>query len=167
MANPNSPLNGQGLAIDLVLNGASVPGLKRGYGSEALTGGATDVGHHQGVAMIPASAGAVATVAAAVATAVMAAVAAKKNYLAGFSISGGGATAGSLIKATITGLAIGTMGIDIAVPAGVTLAIAPIFVALPIPIPASAVNTPITLTVPSLGAGNTDCTIAIWGYASA
>lgn len=166
MANPNSPLNGQLNGLDLVVNAAGVPGLKRGYGAEAISG-ATDVGHHQGVAVIPAPAGGINHQANATASSAIAAVAAKMGYLAGFSITGGGATAAALKKATITGLSIGTMTIDIAVPAGATGAIAPIFVTFPNPIPASAVNTAITLSVPAFGAGNTDVDVAIWGYVAA
>jgi hypothetical protein len=166
MANPDLPVFGA-LAADGIFDATAptpVTGIKRGYGSETSGG---DPLMHQGIAAIPAPAGAVHQVAAATATAAIAAVVDQTGYLAGFSISGGGATGTSRIRATIAGLAIGTMGIDIVVPAGAALAITPIFVTFPNPIPSSAANTAITLSVPSFGTGNLDVSIAIWGYTSA
>jgi hypothetical protein len=163
---PNPALaTASSLAIDTLFDGDATRGLKRGYGHDAITG-ATDEGKHQGVASVPAAVSAVDQHAAAEAVAALPAVASKRNYLSGFAISGGGATAASVVRATITGIGV-TWGIDIGVPAGVDLAIAPIIISLPNPIPASAVNTAITLTVPSFGSGNTDVSVAIWGYVSA
>ena len=164
MPNPAGALQGS-LQGDLIVDSALQPGLKRAYGSESI--GGDNPAMHQGVAVIPSPAGGFDTQAGADAAAAIAAVVGQVGYLAGFSISGGGATAGSLVKATIAGLAIGTIGIDIAVPTGADLAITPIFVLFPNPIPSSAVNTAITLSVPSFGAGNVDVSVAIWGYTSA
>jgi len=95
-----------------------------------------------------------ATAAATAIAPVLAAQAGKTNYIAGFEITGGGATAASVITATITGTAT-TLSYAIPIPAGVTLGINPVIVKFMPPIPASAINTAITLNVPSFGAGNT------------
>ena len=105
-------------------------------------------------------------VAAATATATLAATAAKTTYITGFDITGGGATAASVVVATVTGLLGGTMSYAIAVPAGVTLGITPLIVNFSPPLPASAVNTAIVVSVPSLGAGNTNCVANARGFQS-
>lgn len=103
-------------------------------------------------------------VAAATATATIPAVAGKTTYLSGIIITGAGATAASVVNPTITGLAGGTMTLTLPVVAGATLGNAPIFIDFDPDMPSSAVNTAITLTCPSLGAGNTNNTVTIWGY---
>lgn len=103
-------------------------------------------------------------VAAAAATATLAAAAGKTTYMTGFDITGAGATAASVVTATVTGLLGGTQSYTIAVPAGATLGIAPVFVAFSQPFPASAVNTAIVVTVPSLGAGNTNAVANARGF---
>ena len=165
MSNPSAISEGGGLKLDVVTNAAGTVGLKRGYDA-GTPAGATSPAQHQGVAAMPAAVVAVDQDAAAETVAALPAVASKTNYLTGFAISGGGATSASVVRATITGIGV-TWGVDIAVPAGADLGIVPIIVTLPAPIPASAVNTAITLTVPSFGSGNTDVSIAIFGYVSA
>jgi hypothetical protein len=103
-------------------------------------------------------------VAAASAVATLAAAAGKTTYITGFDITGGGATAASVVTATVTGLLGGTQSYTIAVPAGATLGITPLFVSFPTPYPASAVNTAIVVTVPSLGAGNTNTVANARGF---
>lgn len=103
-------------------------------------------------------------VAAAVATVTFAAAASKTNYLAGFDITGGGATAASVIQATVTGLLGGTRTINIPVPAGATLGIAPIVVIFNPPLPASAANIAIVVSAPSFGAGNLHASVNAQGY---
>jgi hypothetical protein len=93
-------------------------------------------------------------VANASAAASLAAVASKTNYLTGFSITFSGATAASIVVATVTGLLGGTLSFVVAVPAGATVGGTPIIVDLAVPHPASAANTAITVTLPALGAGN-------------
>lgn len=95
----------------------------------------------------------------------LAAVAGSTTYLSGFYVDGLGATAGSVIEVTVTGLLGGTMTLKLTIPAGVTTALANrIFVALGRPIPASAPNQAITLNVPSFGANNTSAVSGIWGF---
>ena len=105
-------------------------------------------------------------VAAAAATAAMPAVAGKTNYLMGFEFSGLGATGASVVTATLTGLLGGTRSYTISVPAGATLQTTPatIFIKFAIAVPASAPNTAITWSVPSLGTGNTFSIASIEGY---
>lgn len=110
----------------------------------------------------PVNAGAVGAASAIAPT--LAALAAHTNFLSGFEITGGGATAGSVINATITGLLGGTLTYVIAVPTGATLGIQPLAVHFVPPLRASAVNTAIVLNVPSFGAGNTVSTGAIHGF---
>ena len=162
MPNPSLPTFG-GLAADGMWDATPSTGIKRAYGSESSGG---DPLMHQGVALIPAAVSAVDQKANATATATLPAVALKRNYLAGFAISGSGATVAAVVRATITGIGV-TWGIDVPVPAGILLGITPIIVVLPNPIPASAVNTAITLTVPAFGSGYADVSVAIWGYLSA
>lgn len=92
------------------------------------------------------------------------ATSAKTGYLTGIEFTATGATAASNVVATITGLLGGTISFIVAVPAGVNTQVSPIILQFQRPLPASAVNTAITLTVPALGAGNTHCVANIHGY---
>jgi hypothetical protein len=103
-------------------------------------------------------------VAAGVATATLAANATKTNYLSGFEITGGGATAASVITATVTGLLGGTLSYNIPVPAGATLGITPLVVEFNPPLPGSAINTAIVVSAPSFGAGNTNAAVNAHGF---
>lgn len=99
----------------------------------------------------------------AVAVAILPAVAGKTNSLSGFMLSGTGATAAGTVVATITGLQGGTLSVPVAVPAGVDAQVGPITVNLTQPIPASAADTAIEISLPALGAGSTNAAVAIWG----
>lgn len=103
-------------------------------------------------------------VAAASAVAALPAVTAKTNYVTGIQLSGGGATAGACVTVTLAGLIGGTASHTFCSPTGATVAAQPLSVQFYPPVPASAVNTPITLTMPSLGAGNTNATANIQGF---
>lgn len=103
-------------------------------------------------------------VAAAIATATLPAVAGKTTYISGLAITGAGATAASVVSPTVTGLAGGTMTFTLPVVAGATLGNNPIIIDFDPDMPSSAVNTAIVLTCPSLGAGNTNSTVSLWGY---
>lgn len=103
-------------------------------------------------------------VAAAAATATLTSAATQTAYLSGFLFSGAGATGASVVSGTITGLLGGTHTFTVSVPAGASLAVTPIFVDYNPPVPASAVNVNIVVSVPSLGAGNTNSSISAWGY---
>lgn len=97
-------------------------------------------------------------------TATLAAVAGKTNYLSGFRVTGGGATAASLVEVTVTGLLGGTATYILGVVAGATAANQPLNMCFDPPIPASAANVAIVVTVPSLGAGNTKSTVSAHGF---
>lgn len=103
-------------------------------------------------------------VANATATATLAAAASQTTYISGLMISGAGATAAAVVTATVTGLVGGTMSITIPVPAGATVGIAPIYLDFNPPLPASAANTAIVLSLPAFGAGNTNASVSAWGY---
>lgn len=104
------------------------------------------------------------TGAAAPITATLAAVAGKRTFLSGFAVDGLGATAGSVIEVTITGVLGGTMRRKVTIPAGVGVAITPLYVEFNRPIPASADNTAIVVNVPSFGAGNTSAIVNVHGF---
>lgn len=103
-------------------------------------------------------------VAAATATATLAGAASVTTYISGFQITGAGATAASVVSATVTGLLGGTATYTLAIPAGVTTGIQPLTVNFYPPLPASAANTSIVVSVPSFGAGNTNATVTAQGY---
>lgn len=104
------------------------------------------------------------TGAASAANVTLAAAAGKFTYITGFQITGAGATAASVITVTVTGTVTGTMNYNIVVPAGVTASITPLVVTFPVPVPSSAVNTAITVNVPSFGAGNTNSAVSAQGF---
>lgn len=98
------------------------------------------------------------------AIATLPAVAGKTNFVTGFEITGAGATAASVVIATLTGL-VNTLHYVVAVPAGVAAPITPLVVEFSPPLPASAVNTAVSINVPAFGAGNTNAAAVIHGYA--
>jgi hypothetical protein len=85
-------------------------------------------------------------------------------YLEGFMWTGAGATAAANVSGTITGLSGGTITFTVTFPAGATVVATPIYIAFPRPIPASATNTSVVVTVPAGGAGNTHSTVTAWGF---
>lgn len=103
-------------------------------------------------------------VAAASAVATLPAAAAKTTYISGLSFTATGATAAASVTATVTGLAAGTLSFTFTAPAGATLACTPLNISFTPPLPASAVNTAVVVTLPSLGAGNTNAVATAWGY---
>jgi hypothetical protein len=105
-----------------------------------------------------------ATGAAATVAATIPAVAAKTNYLTGFEITAAGATAASVVSLSVTGLLGGTVTYTYAAVAGVTLGCVPLVVQFNPPLPASAVNTAIVVSLPSLGTGNTVANVVSHGF---
>lgn len=89
------------------------------------------------------------------AVATLAGTASKTTYITGFSLFPGGATAMGVVVATVTGLISGTLSVLVAATAIATAVNgSPIIVNFPYPIPASAANTAIVVTMPALGTGN-------------
>ena len=103
-------------------------------------------------------------VAAATASATMPATAGQTNFCTGFEITGAGATAASVVIATLVNTLGGTLSYTIAVPAGATVGITPLVVSFNPPLQCTAPNTILYITVPSLGAGNTNAAAVIHGY---
>jgi hypothetical protein len=94
----------------------------------------------------------------------LAAAANQTTYCTGFQITGAGATAGSVILVTLTGVVIQTQNYQLTIPTGAVVGVPNLIVTFNPPLPASAVNTAITLNVPSFGAGNTNAAAAIQGF---
>jgi len=89
--------------------------------------------------------------------------------LTGFTIAGGGATAGGLVDMTITGTAgSATLHFEIPVATGITAPIVAsqgqITVTFQNEIQASAKNTAIVGTLPALGTGNTNASLTLMGH---
>ncbi len=103
-------------------------------------------------------------VAAATATATLAAAVGKVTYICGFSITSAGSTGAAVVSPTIANIITGTMTFTYPSVAGATLANPSLIVPFAACIPASAPNTTIPVSMPSLGAGNTNTTVNAWGY---
>ncbi len=164
MANPSGPLNGQGRVVEGLVNAAGTAGLRLGGTSTAITG-ATNVGMPT---VVEGLAGGVAlpvsldgidvyafnSSANSAFSLSLPAVAGKTNYITGFEISGGGATAVSIPQANITGITAAAILYTILIPAGALTSVVNFSIEFTRPIPASAANTAITLNIPAFGAGN-------------
>lgn len=105
-----------------------------------------------------------ASVAAATLTRTIPASATMLHFCEGFDITFAGATAASVVEVTLSGLLGGTLTFILTVPAGATVAGTPLCVKFPKPIPATDKNIAVTLTVPSLGAGNTKANANLYGF---
>jgi len=88
----------------------------------------------------------------------------KTTYISGFQVTGAGATAASVVSVTVAGLLGGTATYTLVAPAGATTTLQPLTVSFYPALPASATNTSIVVTVPALGAGNTNVTCNAQGY---
>jgi hypothetical protein len=84
--------------------------------------------------------------------------------LAGFEVTGSGATAASNILVTVTGVISGTLTYILPIPAGVTLSIVPLIVEFTLAVEASASGVAIAVNVPSFGAGNTNAAVVAHGF---
>ncbi len=76
------------------------------------------------------------------------------TYISGFEITGAGATAGVAVSVTVAGTIGGSLVYTYTAATGAAVGNTPLIVQFNPPIPASAANTAITVTCPSLGAGN-------------
>lgn len=97
----------------------------------------------------------------------LAAIVGRVNYLAGFSVSGLGSTAGGPVSVTVAPVtnAASTLTYSYVFAASATTANTPLLVTFNPALPANATNTAITVTVPGQ-AGNTATQINLWGYAA-
>lgn len=103
-------------------------------------------------------------VANATATATLAGAIGKSTFCSGFEITAAGATAASVVVATLTGILGGTQSYIFTVPAGVTTGAVPLIAHFDPPLSSSAANTSIAISLPALGAGNTNAAVCIHGY---
>lgn len=103
-------------------------------------------------------------VANATAAATIPATASRLSYITGFEVTGAGATVGSVVSLTITGLLGGTATYSVAAPTGATVGLTPLTIEFNPPLPASAVNTAIVVSLPALGAGNTNAAVVAHGF---
>jgi len=97
------------------------------------------------------------------AVATLAAAAGKTTCITGFDITGTGATVGLPVIVTVAGLLGGSITFTYAAMAGALIFNAPLQVRFPAPIPASAVNTAITVTCAALGLGATNNVVNAYG----
>jgi hypothetical protein len=88
----------------------------------------------------------------------------KTTYITGMEIFGLGATAATVIGAALNGLLGGNMTIFIGVPGSTSAEIVPKVLQFNPPLPANAVNTAISLTIPSFGAGNQGVSASMRGF---
>lgn len=130
--------------------------------SEALPDGISEVALIGGIQLVGDSG----NVAAASAVATLTPGTGKTAYLTAFTLSGAGATAASIVLVTVTGLLGGTKTFEVVVPAGATAAVPgfPFHCLYNYPLVASGVNVPIVITMPSLGAGNTNACVTAVGF---
>lgn len=97
-------------------------------------------------------------------TASLSALAGQRNYITNYQIIAGGATAAGQVTATIAGLISGTRSVEVNVQAGVNNPPQIVEETFDPPLPASALNTAISLNLPALGAGNVVASVAITGF---
>lgn len=84
-------------------------------------------------------------------------------YVTGFRCDPGGATAAALANVSLAGVAGGPLTYTAGAPAGVTLTGTPVERFFSPPLPASAINTPITVTMGALGSGNVRASCSMTG----
>jgi hypothetical protein len=86
------------------------------------------------------------------------------NYLASVQFSAAGATAASVVVATVTGVIGGPLSYIFTAPAGATLGATPLVLAFDPPLMATGPNVAIVATLPALGAGNTNAATSVSGF---
>lgn len=115
------------------------------YGAVALSAGSANVANASGVATLTGTA-------------------TKTVYITGFQVTGAGATVGLPVTVTVAGLLGGTRSYTYTFTAGALLVNQPLLVQFRVPVPASAVNTPIVVTCPASGTGGTNNTVNAQGF---
>lgn len=111
------------------------------------------------------------TVANLQAVATLPAAAGKTTYIAGFEITGGGATSGTTISPQVSNIngvgsagAAGTLVYSLTIPTPNTVGITPLIVQFNPPLPATPQNTAISVTLPAFGSGNTSAAVVAHGF---
>lgn len=141
-------------AVTIVdLNGnAAVPSTTTGSGTSGYPAGATPLSSSSAIV---GNANAVAT---------LAGVANKTTYMTGWTCSSGGATSAAAVDLAITGVLGGTIHHSYVFPVGALVPAYPVVEQYNPPLPASAVNTSIVVTLPAGGAGNTSASCNAQGF---
>lgn len=106
-------------------------------------------------------------VAAAIATATLPALPGRMTYITGFQVTGAGATAPSVVDVTVGNLGVPGSTIlhyELTVATGATIGNQPLIVNFDPPLPATGINTTISVVCPSLGAGGTNNCVNAMGY---
>jgi hypothetical protein len=98
------------------------------------------------------------------AVATLPAMAAMTAYITGFQITGAGATAAKSVVAQLAGVAGGPIDYSFTFPAGVGAPAQPLTVNFTVAIPAAAMNTAISLTLPAAGVGNVAAAVTVQGF---
>jgi hypothetical protein len=98
------------------------------------------------------------------AVATLSGAASKTTFITGFRCQAAGSTAAAVVSLTVAGVITGTMTYTFVFPAGATTAAAAVGEDFTTPIPASAVNTSIVVTLPAGGAGNTNASCVAEGF---
>jgi len=96
-------------------------------------------------------------------TATLPAAVGKTTYITGYQVSGGSPTAASLISATLSGVIGGPHPVFFTGQAQ-PLNTAPLVIAFNPPIPASAVNTAISVAASAFGAGSATQQVSVQGF---
>ena len=122
--------------------------------------GPSPAGYPAGATPVQASA----TAANAPITATLPAAVGKRTYVTGIQVTGGGATAATIVAASITGLLGGQINYSIGVSAVPLATNTPLIVQFNPPLLASALNSAIALSTAAYGAGNTSAQVVIQGF---
>lgn len=130
----------------------TVPSAATGSGTAGYPAGATPV---SASSAIVGNANAVAT---------LAGVANKTTYITGWTCSSGGATSAAAVDLAITGVLGGTIHHSYIFPVGALVPAYPVVEQYNPPLPASAVNTSIVVTLPAGGSGNTSASCNAQGF---
>lgn len=97
------------------------------------------------------------------AVATLAGAGGKTTYISGFRCTGAGSTSGLAVNLTVAGVVTGTMTFTFVFPAGALVGAQPVAADFRPPLPASSTNTPIVVTLPAGGSGNTNASCSAWG----
>ena len=103
-------------------------------------------------------------VANAVASASTGSAVGKTSYLTGLTVTGSGATVGTTVQVTITGLLGGSISYNYTAETGADKGNRPLNINFIPPLPASGPGTGILATCPALGAGNLANMVTITGF---
>lgn len=99
-----------------------------------------------------------------IASATLPAAVGKTTYISGFQVTADGATSAACTGFQVTGTLNSQLNYVFCWPAGVTTPATPLIVNFDPPLPATAANTTISVSVPAAGAGNTGTAVNAFGF---